>query len=211
MNFLEFKAQFQNRPLIKSKDVIRTIADPQVMRNQMHRWQKKGLLISLRKGFYILNTNDRKVDVDPSTIAGMLYEPSYLSLEYALGYYGFIPEAVADKTSVTTRKTMSFSTSLGVFSYQHVKPGAFRGFRRVADNKVSFFIAEPEKAIVDFLYFNLAQFNNNVREVLEQSYRFQNIEDIDTKKLLELGKLFNNKKLMKVLKDLIDWVKELRL
>ena len=72
----------------------------------------------------------------------------------------------------------------------------------------SFFIAEAEKAVVDFLYLNLSQFTADAREVLEQSYRFQNIEDLNSKRLIELGRLFKTKKLMRVIKGLVHWINE---
>ena len=208
MNFTEFKNQFQNSQFILSQDIVPLAKNPQAMRNQLSRWQKKGLLIGLRKGVYMLSPNDRKIDIDNQAVANRLYEPSYLSLEYALNFYGLIPEGVVDLTSITTRKTMRFKNDLGHFIYQHIQPKAFRGFRKMGNEKNSFFMAEPEKAVVDFLYLNLAQFTENVREILEQSFRFQNIEELKNKRLMELGKLFGNKKLMRVLKQLGRWIEE---
>ena len=208
MDFAQFKHQCQNRLIILSRDIIHLVKDPQTLRNQLSRWQRKGLLIGLRKGMYLLNVQDRKTDVDPSVMANLLYEPSYISLEYALNFYGLIPERVMDFTSVTTRKTMRFKNECGHFIYQHIKPGAFRGFKKMGKGWNSFFMAEPEKAVVDFLYLNLSQFKENTREILAQSYRFQNIEELNAKRLMELGKLFENKKLMRVLKEFVRWVKE---
>jgi predicted transcriptional regulator of viral defense system len=210
MNFSQFKHQFQDYPFILSRDIIRAPEDPQAARNQCSRWQKKGLLIGLRKGVYLLNPQDRRVDVDQNTIANILYEPSYISLEYALNFYGMIPEAVADLTSVTTRKTMRVNNDLGNFIYQHIQPRAFRGFKRMGEGKNLFFMAEPEKAVVDFLYLNLSQFQNNTREILEHSYRFQNIEELDPQRLKALARLFHNKKLARVVKDLCRWIEEAR-
>ena len=208
MDFTQFKSQCQDRPIILSRDMVNLVKDPQALRNQLSRWQKKGLLIGLRKGMYLLNAQDRKADIDPNVIANRLYEPSYLSLEYALNFYGLIPERVTDMTSVTTKKTMRLKNECGQFIYQHIKPGAFRGFKKVGEGRNSFFMAEPEKAVVDFLYLHLSQFGANAREVLEQSYRFQNIEELNVKRLIELGKLFENKKLMRVIKQVIQWVEE---
>ena len=210
MNYSQFRKQFQESPLILSRDAARFVKNPQVLRNQFTRWEKKGWLIGLKRGVYLLNKNDRKVDIDNNVIANVLYEPSYLSLEYALNLYGTIPEAVADVTSVTTRKTMRFTNELGIFIYQKIKPQAFRGFKKMGEGRNSFFIAEVEKAVVDFLYLNLGRFDNNTREVLEQSYRFQNIEKLNPQRLVELGRLFKTKKLMRVVRDLIRWIEEVK-
>jgi len=208
MNFTEFKHQFQGSQIILSRDVVQMAKNPQAMRNQLSRWQKKGLLIGLRQGVYMLGLQDRKADVDKQVVANRLYEPSYLSLEYALNFYGLIPEQVVDLTSITTRKTMRFENKLGHFVYQHIQPKAFRGFRKMGNEKSSYFMAEPEKAVADFLYLNLSQFTKNVKEILEHSFRFQNIEELNKKRLMELGKLFGSKKLMRVLKLLGQWIEE---
>ena len=152
MNYTEFKNRFQDQPYILSRDIAKNHQDPQALRNQLVRWKKKGLIISLKKGLYILNQNDRKSDIDPNFIANICYEPSYVSLESALNFYGLIPEKVSDITSVTTLKTARFSNALGNFIYQRIKEAAFRGFKKLGQGPASFFMAEPEKAVVDFLY-----------------------------------------------------------
>ncbi len=210
MDFAQFKNQFQNRPFILSRDALSFVKNPQVLRNQFNRWQKKGLLISLRKGVYILNEQDRKIPANVNALANILYEPSYLSLEYALNFYGIIPEAVADITSVSTRKTKQFKNALGSFMYQHINPEAFRGFKRVGEGSSAFFMADPEKAVVDFLYLNLSEFGDDAQEKLEQSYRFQNVEELNPEKLSAFGQHFQSRKLTRVIKILARWIKEER-
>jgi len=53
-------------------------------------------------------------------IANQLYGPSYVSLDYALSHYGLIPEAVYQITSVTTRRSKTYDTPLGRFSYERL-------------------------------------------------------------------------------------------
>ncbi len=199
MNFQRFKEQFQNRPFFSSHDAMAGEKDPQLLRNQLSRWQKKGLILPLRKGVYVFNRIESKIELDPFYAANIIYEPSYISLESALSFHGLIPEGVVSFTSITTRKTKEFSNSLGHFSYQHIKPEAFRGFRKEPYQRGSFFMAEAEKAIVDFVYLRLSCFNVDPGRVLEYSYRFQGTDILKTEKLLEFGSLFGCKKLMKVL------------
>ncbi|MBQ9398373.1 MAG: hypothetical protein IJU08_07755 [Bacteroidales bacterium] len=45
-----------------------------------------------------------------------LYGPSYVSLHWALRWYGLIPERVETVTSVTTRHTREFENSLDIWS-----------------------------------------------------------------------------------------------
>jgi predicted transcriptional regulator of viral defense system len=83
-----------------------------------------------------------------------LYSPSYVSLESALSWYGFIPEGVFQVTSCSSRKTQSFDTPLGSFSYRHIKPALFFGYQLEEWNKHHFAIAEPEKTVIDYLYLH---------------------------------------------------------
>ena len=202
MNFKEFAAKYSKYQVIFVRDIVYDVRETQLIRNQLLRWQNKGLVIKLKRGVYTLNDDFRRVGVDKNYIANILYEPSYLSLEYALNFYGLIPERVIDITSVTTRKTMTIKNPLGVFVYQHVKPQAFRGFRGMGKAKYRCLMAEPEKAVIDFLYLNLGRFGVNIKRILEESYRFQNLDMLKEDRLIELGKLFYSKKLIKVIECL---------
>jgi len=208
MYYSEFRKQFSHYPLILSQDMATLKEDRQVMRNQFNRWAAKGLLIKLKRGAYILNDSDRKIAPSRDFVANQLYSPSYVSLEDALNFYGLIPERVTDVTSVTTRKTLRINNRLGSFIYQHIKPSVFRGFKALKDEAgVSFFIAEPEKAVMDFLYLNLHKFQKDYAGALRESYRFQNLEGVRTKRIMEFAQLFNNLKLMKVAKAFCQLVK----
>ena len=209
MTYAQFKSKFQGLPLIVSKDVLRMEKNGQAIRNQFNRWHKKGLIIKLKRGVYLFNASDRKVDPSLIFLANQLYAPSYVSLEFALNYYGLIPERVADATSVSTKKTMRLKNELGVFIYQHIKPEAFRGFRMLKEERgSSLLLAEPEKAVVDFLYLNLNKFKADPEGKFNYSYRFQNLEKLKYKRLIELAEAFNNKRLMSVTQCFCDFIRK---
>jgi len=199
MNYAQFKNRVLNLPLILSKDILSFEKNRQALLNQLKRWQDRQLIIKLKKGVYILNQNDRKINPSRQFIANQLYAPSYVSLEYALGFYGIIPERVIEVTCVATKKTARFLNKSGTFTYQHIKPAAFRGFKTLKDeNGLTYFIAEPEKAVVDFLYLNLDKFKRDDKDIFEGSYRFQNAETLNKKRIIELAGCFNNRKLSKI-------------
>lgn len=199
MNYTEFKKKVIDLPFIPSADLLLFEGKWQEARNQLNRWLKKGLIIKLRRGLYILNKDDRKINPSSLYIANQLYIPSYISLEYALGFYGLIPERVISVTSVTTKKTARFTNSMGRFTYQRIKIKAFRGYTSVKDeNGLDFFIASPEKAVVDFFYLSLDRIEKPDMDIFEASFRFQNTEDLDDKKIMEMAGFFKNKKLTKI-------------
>ncbi|VAW19514.1 hypothetical protein MNBD_BACTEROID05-555, partial [hydrothermal vent metagenome] len=190
MKFNDFKSQHQKYPLIFSRDIQVKKEDLQKERNQLNRWVNNGLIIRLKRGVYSLNKQDRRIVPDAGYIANHLYEPSYISLEYALTFYGLIPEETKDVTSISTRKTMSFENEFGNFIYQHIKPSAFRGFKKMGSGAFNFFMAEAEKALVDFLYLHLAEFSKDIKNRLENFYRFQNLDELNQEKLMKYGLLF---------------------
>jgi len=116
------------------------------------RWCKQGLLVRLRRGWFAF-PEQLKVPDFARYIASRIYKPSYISLQTALSFYGMIPEAVTDITSVSTLKTAEFTNKFGAYSYRTVKPELFFGFelRRMQDGRAIPF-ATPEKALLDFLY-----------------------------------------------------------
>lgn len=209
MDYTEFKKRFSKLPLIASRDAVRLEKDRQAMRNQLTRWQERGLVLKLKRGVYVLNRDDRKVDPSRIFLANRIYGPSYVSLEFALSFYGLIPERATDLTCITTKKTARFRNEFGTFIYQHIKPDAFRGFKSAKDEAgLPVFIAEPEKAVVDFIYLNLSKFKKSAKEQFAQSFRFQNTEKLSVKKTMFYAGLFNTRKLLFTVKEFCVFIKE---
>lgn len=194
MKYDGFRKKYQSWPVIPSSVVVREDrAEYQVTRNQLSRWTKKGKLVSLRKGLYAFHPEEVASAPEILYVANRLYEPSYISMEYALSLYELIPEYVPVVTSVTTRKTMAFNNALGQFSYQQVVPSAFRGFRQEKqEHDRQVFVAEPEKAVLDFLYLNRSKFREDFEGALIDSFRFQNLGTLDPARVAELRGCYGN-------------------
>lgn len=208
MKYSEFKGRIQNFPVFSSSQLTAFSDNEKVLRNQISGWKKKGFLLELRKGLYVLNNSDRRIFPSRHYLANQIYSPSYVSTEYALGFYDIIPERVADVTSVTTRKTARFENLFGMFLYQHIGITCFKGFiERKDENGLSFMIASPEKAIVDFIYLNLAMFKNDRPEIFESSYRFQNLDQLNIEYVRSLASLFHSNKLLQVVEMLVHFIR----
>jgi predicted transcriptional regulator of viral defense system len=113
------------------------------------RAHQRGDVIKLRRELYVLPDHPAS-DLE---LANRLYAPSYVSFEYALAYYHLIPEAVYEVTSATTRTSRRFEALGKVFTYRHLKAAAFTGYRPEKVGGRVVLIAEPEKALVESLYF----------------------------------------------------------
>lgn len=154
----------------------------------LHRYAKKRFIVRLKRGLYGL------ADALPSElfIAGKLYEPSYISREFALSYRMVIPEAVYEITSVTPKVTRRFERVGKIFSYRKIKRAAFTGYTIEKQRELSFRIADTEKAFVDANYFRLL-------DGLKPLSRF-NKEKINPAKALRYASLFGKRKLTSIIK-----------
>lgn len=208
MKYRDFKNIIKPFPIFFSNHIPVITSSPQVLRNQLVKWEKQGLIISLKKGLYVLNKQDRAVTPSLFFIANQLVFPSYVSNEYALGFYDLIPEKTEDITSVTTKKTNCFRNEFGVFRYQHINDRSYTGYQELKDSAgLSYLIATPEKAVVDFLYLNLSRFKEDDKEIFASSYRFQNVGDLDVENLKKYTLLFGVRKLNKVVSNFVDFIK----
>ncbi|HUU05264.1 MAG TPA: hypothetical protein VMZ49_05210 [Patescibacteria group bacterium] len=126
---------------------------------QLHLWVKKGYLLKLRNGFYAFVKDREKIKSEE--IATLLYQPSYLSLESALAWYGLIPEMVYAHISVTARINRTFTNVFGTFIYRHLKAELFWGYTEIKTDHGHYLLAEPEKALLDYIYLNLSRIRSD--------------------------------------------------
>lgn len=118
--------------------------------DKLSRLVKQGKYIPIVKGLYETNHT-----VPGYLLAGSIYGPSYLSFEFALAYYGLIPEAVYTFTSATfeKKKKKIFKTAFGVFTYRDIPAPAYSyGVNIRVEGAYSYIIASPEKTLCDQLY-----------------------------------------------------------
>ena len=86
-------------------------------------------------------------------LAQRIYGPSYISFESALSHHGWIPESVPTITSASAKRSKTFSTPLGVFSFIFIPVNVFLiGVNQVSTGVETFFIATPWRAIGDYVY-----------------------------------------------------------
>lgn len=114
--------------------------------------EKQGFLIRLKRGMYVVSPEISGRELSVGLVANHLYGPSYVSLHWALRWYGLIPERVDTITSITTRHTREFDNSLGRFSFRGVSREYFPiGIKIQEEDGVNYLLATPEKALCDML------------------------------------------------------------
>ena len=149
MNYIDFSRTMKPFTVFSVHDIWQ--AYPAFHRRRLNEWQDKGYIRKVIRGYYVFTDApcDEKTLFE---IANRIYAPSYVQFEMALSYYGLIPESVYGVTSVSTRKTIQFKTSIGSFIYRTIRPKLYFGFDLIENNKKMFKLASPEKALLDLFY-----------------------------------------------------------
>ena len=186
-----FAAKIKDKklPVFTAAD-IRTLfgLSPGAAVKLLHRYASRKFIVRIKRGLYTL----ADAPMSDLFIAGKLYEPSYISREFALSYHRVIPETVYEITSVTPKATRRFEKLGKVYSYRKIKKTAFAGYEIAKQNGLSFRIADPEKAFVDANYFRLL-------DGLKPLSRY-NKEKVNAAKALRYAYLFDNQKFVSVIK-----------
>ena len=173
---------------------------------------KNGELVRLKKGFYTFSKLYQTKPINLLSVANTLYSPSYVSFDYALSYYGMIPERVSEVTSATSKNEKLFDTPIGRFSYKKVSPEAYSlGIDWIYDDvEGGRFIATAEKALcdkikydrgigtltqnsmVEYLKYDLriditTPLNYELIEIIATAYKSRNLKTLAT--IVKKGKL----------------------
>lgn len=120
-------------------------------RDKLSRLCESGEVIQVKRGLYVAGpVGEEGSGVDPRVLSGLVYGPSYVSLETALAYYGMIPERVEEITCMTSKRARSFETPEGRFRYLPIPERAFAiGVTRETVQGGAYLLALPEKALCD--------------------------------------------------------------
>jgi len=125
---------------------LRRYVSPRV---KIHAFLKSGEIIRIKKGIYVPGKKYGR-SISSGVLANLICGPSYVSYEYALGWYGIIPERAYGISSACIKKNKEFRTPVGTFWYRKIPSNVFSlGVDLVADGEASFLIATPEKALAD--------------------------------------------------------------
>ncbi len=109
----------------------------------------KHQLVSLKRGLYLIADSQQTT---LELIANHLHGPSYVSRHWALSYYGLLTERVSVVTSMCLDRSRQVETARGGFHYQAIPASYYSvGIDSIAQDKIAFMIATPEKALADLL------------------------------------------------------------
>lgn len=161
--------------------------------NKISRNIKNGKLIKIKKGLYETNPN-----IPGYLIASSIYGPSYLSFDFALYYYGLIPEKVLVYTNATfdKKKKKKYDTYFGTYLYRDVPKNVYSvGVNLIEEGNYSYQIATPEKALCDKLYTlsplkNITQLENLLFNDLRID--IDEFKKLDLESIKEISKMYHS-------------------
>lgn len=169
--------------------------------DKIKREVDRGNLFRITRGLYETDKH-----VDPCFLAAPILSPSYLSFEWALSFYGLIPERVVAITSATleVRKSKAFTNCFGRFEYQDVPTRVFpEGLTCLESGDRMVRIATKEKAICDSL--SKWRVVGNIKELKELLFEDKRVYEeefaiCDFKELVRIAALYHKKNLNLLIK-----------
>ncbi len=198
-------------PYVDAQTLLNLWSDYRKPRERILRMVKNEELIRLKNGFYLIADKIKSESgllIPYEQVANFLYGPSYVSLEWALSFYGMIPERVHTVTSMTLGRSKEFHTPVADFVYHKL---SLRSYSVGITKKESpdfiggFLIATPEKALADLVFITCkGMTKDNLRSELLESKRIdrQALLDLDKNMLIEIGQSYRAKH-VKYLIDLV--------
>ena len=181
--------------------------------NLVNRAIKAGELIRLRRGLYMLPDKYRSKPCHPYALAHMLVPGSYVSMETALSFHGWIPESVHTCVSVVPgRKSMNFRhEKMGLFTFHPlaIQKGYFLELvERVELGGQALLMANPLRALMDLVCFRKVEWQG--LSWIEQGMRIDDAA-LATVTAADIQSLKHVYKQRRVLNFLNEFAAELRL
>ena len=167
-------------------DTLSSVLQPHIknINEKIMRMVKKEELTRIKRGLYCIGSKYRLVEPNPISVANVLYSPSYVSFQYALSYYGMIPERVDEITCATLKHPKLYTTPIGRYSYCKIYESAYSiGVDwHYNDKDGGKLIATPEKALCDTVRYDRGigrMTQEEMNNYLDHDLRLDGIEKLD--------------------------------
>lgn len=162
----------------------------------LESWVQRGRLIRLKRGVYTSRRN-----FEPLRAAGSIAHPSYVSMETALSFYGFIPEQVHTILSVRDGRPFQHRVEDVLFVYHSQSRDLFAaGMTSIELRGHRMLFASKEKALLDALSLRKLTTRKlsavDVYRFTLESFRLDEefiMRQLASSKLKELAGLYRNR------------------
>jgi predicted transcriptional regulator of viral defense system len=176
--------------IVRSKKTVLTTNDLALLwsttnsdfiKKKTYRYVKSGKLYPLRRGIYA-----KDAAYDKFELASRIYTPAYISFETVLAIHG-ITFQYYDQIFAASYLSRAISVDSQSYEYRKLKYNLLINTTGI-DIKENYFIASPERALLDVLYLN-------------KEYYFDNLSSVRWDKILEILPIYGGNKRM------ADWIK----
>jgi len=202
MNSIEQIRRSIEQDVFDYTQLVNTLSSYKKPRDVISTLLKRQQIIRVRKGLYVFGEFWRKNLISRELLANLAYGPSAISLEYALSYYGLIPEKVNAITLITTGRSRVYDTDFGKFIYTRQPTERFSfGLNITGYKNNRWLISSPLKALADKVWTDKrikSLSNKNFKTYLftdlriEEELLYQQIKEED---FSMLAKIYSTKKI----------------
>lgn len=163
----------------------------------------RGDILHIKRGVYALAKKFQRKGIDLFVLSQLIHGPSYVSFESALSRHGWIPEAVYAVTCASATYARRYATPLGEFIYKRIPvPMLFLGVKRIETAQGSYLLADPAKALVDYVYVHKQEWGS-VKAVLSSlRIEAESLAELDREQLEQLQAIYDNSRVRRFLNGL---------
>ena len=167
--------------ILRTDDLARKRNLPvSVVRNALRRYELRGLVERVSTKIYVNHLNQQ---FSPRDLVNILRPESYISLESALVENGVITQSPSALTCVTSGYPQTFRSKSVNIVYRKVSAELLWGAEVKATRFNKYRIAEPEKALLDWIYLSR-------QEGLPTPLDELQLQPLQTAKLLDYAERF---------------------
>ncbi len=196
---------FENLPYFTLEQFVNFCKNKNVANVYLYRLMQAEKIFAIKRGIFV---SKKKLDEYyfrwnmnsylEFLATNVVYEDSYLSLEYILSKNNILSENVYNFTSISRKKTNRFSSKFGKFLYRNIKTDLFWWYDSKRKWDFLIYEAKPEKALLDYLWLK--------KDIVFQTSYFDelrlDLSGIDYDLLYEYMKKFDSGKMEKVFRFL---------
>lgn len=169
---------------VQDLSTIWKVKDKSTLYSNIQYYLRIGKLLRVHKGIYALATKEN----NSLELAQKILKPSYISSYTALAVHGIVFQLYSSIYSMAL-KSKQLEVNNETFVYHQLKEKVFYDSSGIED-KVTYLIAGPERAICDSLY-------------LCPGLSFDSFNGVDFNYLREVSKIYHNKRLEKEVENII--------
>jgi predicted transcriptional regulator of viral defense system len=189
------RKEAQNSSILRTDELARKYdIVPAAVTQALSRQEQKELVEHVGSKIYY---NWLAPDGSTRELVNVLRDDAYVSLESGLREYGISTQSPRTLTCVTTERPQEFKARTIAISYRSISPRLYWGFLRKTTRYGSYLIAEPEKAVLDWIYLGI---QNGVAPALDEL----DFSNVDRSKLLSYARRFPRSTYLHVLPALVE-------